>query len=66
MEESQKDPEGINTVNTRDCPKTLETVEEYIRRFHRVHGQPLRYGLREYLISTVAAHDPTYRANGSK
>ena len=29
MEESHKDPELVPTFNPRNCPKTLETVEEY-------------------------------------
>ena len=43
MEESHKDPEVVPTVDPRDWPKTLETVEEYIRGFHGVDGQPLIY-----------------------
>ena len=66
MEESHKDPEVVPAVDPRDWPKTLEMVEEYIRGFCRVDGQPLRYGLREDLIAPVAAHDPTYRSNGSE
>ena len=57
MEESHKDPEVVPTVNTRDWPKNLETVEEYIRQFHEVYGKPLSYGLRDDLISPVAASD---------
>ena len=30
MEESHKDPEVVHTIDPRDWPKTLETVEEYI------------------------------------
>ena len=33
MEEVHKDPEVLPTVNPREWPKTLETVEEYIRGF---------------------------------
>ena len=40
-------------------------MEDYIRGFYGVDGQPLSYGLREDLIAPVAASDPTYRANGS-
>ena len=63
MAESHKDPKVVPTVNAMDCPKTLETVEKYTRRFHRVYGKSLSYGFREDLISPVAAHDPTYHAN---
>ena len=28
MEEDQKEPEVVTTINTKDWPKTLETVEE--------------------------------------
>ena len=66
MEESHKDPEVVPTVNPRDWPKNLETVEECIRVFRGVYGQPLSYGLREDLIALVVVHDPKYRANGSK
>ena len=31
MGEAHKDPEVLTTVNPRDWPNTLETVEEYIR-----------------------------------
>ena len=64
MEEAQKDPEVVLPVNPRDWPKTLETMEEYIRLFCGVDGQPLRYGLMDDLIDPVAANDPTYRNNG--
>ena len=44
MKEYHKDPKVVPTVNPRDWPKTLETVEEYIIGFHGVDGQPLRFG----------------------
>ena len=66
MEESHKEPKVVPTVGTRDRPKTLETVEEYIRGFCGVYGKLLIYGLREDFIAPVAAQYPTYRANGSK
>ena len=64
MEESHKEPKVVPTVGTRDRPKTLETVEEYIRGFCVVDRQPLSYGLRDDLIALVGASDTTYRANG--
>ena len=33
MEEYHKEPEFILIVDTKECPKTLETVEDYIRGF---------------------------------
>ena len=33
MEEAHKDPEVVPTVDPKDWPKTLETVEEYIKEF---------------------------------
>ena len=33
MEEAHKDPEVVPTVNPKDWPKTLETVEDHIRGF---------------------------------
>ena len=66
MEEDHKDPEVVPTIYPREWPKTLGTVEDYIIGFHGVYGQPLRYGLREDLIATVAAHDTTYRDNLSR
>ena len=63
-EESHKDPEVVSAVDPKDCPNTLETVEDYIRRFRGVDGKPLSYRLRDDLIAPVAASDPTYRANG--
>ena len=44
MEESHKDPEFVPTVNPRNWPKILETVEEYIRVFHGIDGQPSAIG----------------------
>ena len=41
-------------------------MEEYIRVFRGVDGQPLRYGLRDDLIAPVDASDPTYQSNGSE
>ena len=66
MEKSHKDPKVVPTVDTRDWPNTLKTVEEYIREFQRVNGQTLIYGLRDDLIALGAASDPTYCANGIK
>ena len=66
MEESYKEPEVVPTVDTRDWPKTLEKVEEYIRIFLGVNTQPFSYRLREDLIAPVTASDPTYRANISE
>ena len=66
MGEYHKNPKVVPTVDLRDCPKTLETVDDYIRGFKVVDAQPLRYGLREDCIAPVVAHDPTYPANGSK
>ena len=63
MEESHKDPKVVPTIDPRHWPKTLETVEEYIRVFCGVDGQSLSYGLRDDLIAPVAAIDPTYRDN---
>ena len=60
------DPEVVPTINPRDWTNPLETMEEFIRVFRGVYGQPLSYGLRDYLIAPVAARDPTYRENGSK
>ena len=66
MEESHKNPEVVTTVDPREWPKTLETMEYYIRVFWGVDVKPLRYGLRDDFISPVAADDPTYRDNGSE
>ena len=66
MEESHKDPKVVPTVDPRDWPKTLETVEEYIRGFHGVDVQPLIYGLRDDLIALVVTSYIMYRGNGSK
>ena len=66
MEEDHKESEVVPTVNPKDWPKTLEMVEEYIRGFRGVYGQPLSYGLRDDLIAPVAASDPKYCANSSK
>ena len=41
MEEFHKDPIVVPTVDPREWPKTLETVEKYIIGFHGVYGQPL-------------------------
>ena len=37
MVEAHKDPEVLPTVNPKDWPKTLETVEDYIRGFLGVY-----------------------------
>ena len=66
MEEANKDPEVAPAVDPKDWPETLETVEEYIRGFRVVDGQPLSYGLRNYLEPPSVANNPTHRANGSK
>ena len=59
MEEYYKDPEVVPTVDPKEWPKTLETMEEYIRLFLGVDGQPLSYGFRDDLIAPVAASYPT-------
>ena len=66
MEESHKEPKVLFTVEPMDWPKTLETVEEYIRGFREVDGKPLIYGLRGDLIAPVAATDIMYCDNGSE
>ena len=50
MEDAHKDPEVVPTVEPQDRTNTLETVEDYIRWFRRVDGQPLSYGLGDDLI----------------
>ena len=66
MEETHKDPEVVPTVDPKDWPKTLETLEEYIIVFRGVCGQPLSYGLSNDLIHPAVASDPMHRTNGSK
>ena len=66
MEEAQKYSEVVPSVNPKDWPKTLEMVEEYIRGFGGLDGQPLSYILRDNLELTSVASDPTHYANGSK
>ena len=65
MEESHRGPEVVPTVDQRDWPNTLEKVEDYIRGFSWVNGQPLSYEFSEDLIAAIVASDPTYRNNGS-
>ena len=66
MEEYHKNPEVVPTVNPREWPKTLETLEEYTRGFHGVYGQPIIYELGDDLIALVDAYDTTYYGNVSK
>ena len=66
MEEDHKDPELVPTVDPRDWPKTMEIMEEYIRGFLGVDGQPFSYGLRDYFIAPVTTSDTMYRANISE
>ena len=66
MEEAHKDPEVVPTVNPKDCPKNLETVEEHIRGFQGVYGKPISNILRDDFLAPVAASDPTYRADVSE
>ena len=65
MEEAHKNPEVVTNINTKDWPKTLEMVEECIRRFLGVYGQPLSYELRDDFEPPAAASDPMHRANGT-
>ena len=65
MGETHKYPEVVPTSNPKDWPKTLETVEECIRGFQVVYGQPHCYILKDDLIPAVAASATTYRGNGS-
>ena len=44
MGEDHKDTEVVPTVNPRNWPKILETVEKYIRVFHGIDGQPSAIG----------------------
>ena len=66
MEEAQKDPEVVPTVSSNEWPKTLKTVEEYIRGFRGVYGQPLSYRLRYGLEPPAPSSRPTYCTNGKK
>ena len=63
MEETQKYPEVIPTIDPKDTPKTSKTVEEYIRGFCGVDIQPISYGLRDDLEPPAVASDPTHCTN---
>ena len=66
MEESHKDPEVVLTIDPKECPKSLETVEEYTRGFQEVDGQPLSYVLIDHLEYPANVSDTIHHAYGSK
>jgi len=45
-------------LNSKDWPKTIEGLEEYLATFRGVTGAPLSYVVRKQLIPPVGADDP--------
>jgi hypothetical protein len=42
-EEKYKDPKDKPKISNKDCPKTMEAIEEYLRAYHGETGIPLAY-----------------------
>ena len=58
MEEYSTEGSIINpTVNTKDWPKTVKSVEEYLRMFHSVNDTPLSDVMRNQLVPTAESDD---------
>lgn len=57
-ENSHTDPD-TPAIDSKDWPKTIEAVEEYLRQFRGINGVPLSYVVRKDLIPTTAANDPS-------
>ena len=48
-------------VHTKDWPKTLESVEEYLFTFCGVNGTSLSYVAKKQILPTAEADDPSKR-----
>jgi len=47
------------TVNTKDWPRTMEAIEEYLQQFRGTTGVPLSYVIRREVKPPLASADPS-------
>jgi hypothetical protein len=57
-EKNHTDPDTTPAIDSKDWPKTMEAVEEYLRQFRGVNDVPLSYVVRTSLAPKPAATDP--------
>ena len=65
QESIAKDPTVVPTIDTKNWPRTMESVENYIRVHLGVDKTPLSYAIRVDLFPPRAADDPTFGAADS-
>ena len=52
------DPDTLPMIVSKDWPKAMEAVEEYLRQFRGVNDVPLSYVVRSALAPKPAVTDP--------
>ena len=57
-EKNHTDHNTSPVINSKDWPKTMEAVEEYLRQFRGVNDVPLSYVVRTSLVPKPAATYP--------
>ena len=57
-EDAHENPKEVPTIDTRDWPKTIEAMEEYLRNYLGETGIPLAYVVRKNEAVKPEADDP--------
>ena len=65
QESTAKDPTVVPTIDMKNWPRTMESVESYIRGHLGVDKTPLSYAIRVDLFPPLAADDPIFGAADS-
>ena len=65
LEATAKDPVVVPTIDMKNWPRTMESMENYIRGFLGVDKTPLTYATRVALFPPRAADDPIFGTAGS-
>ena len=66
QEDTAKDPAVVPTIDAKNWPRTMESVENYIRGHLGVDKTPLKYVIRVDLFPPPAANDPIFGAADSE
>jgi len=65
QESTAKDPTVVPTIDFKNWPRSMESLENYIRGHMGVDKTPLSYTIRTELFPPRATDDPTFGAAGS-
>jgi len=65
QESTAKDPTVVPTIDFKNWPRSMESLENYIRGHMGVDKTPLSYTIRTELFPPRATDDPTFGVAGS-